>query len=47
VTAIPQAVKDVYAGLPTALGQGAVMICLFAMLGIGFYLLFVPGGGCR
>jgi sterol desaturase/sphingolipid hydroxylase (fatty acid hydroxylase superfamily) len=43
VTAILQAVKDIYAPLPTALGQGAVMIVAFTLLGIGFYCLCVPG----
>ena len=43
MTAILHAVKDVYVRLPATLGQDGVMIASFALLGIGFYLLCVPG----
>jgi len=43
VAAILQALKHLYDGLPNTVGQSGVMISLFALLGIGFYLLFVPG----
>ena len=43
MTAILRTVEDAYARLPTALGQGAVTIVAFTLLGIGFYLLCMPG----